>query len=93
VVRIGSKAERQSSMRIQVRLYASLQRFMPGERDSASFQDMELDEGTTVAEFLHALHVPADTVKLIFLNGIRAEADQILKEGDRLGVFPPVAGG
>jgi len=80
-------------MRIQVRLYASLERFMPGEKDRSSFYDMEVDEGTTAGEFLHALHVPAETVKLIFLNGIHAQADQILKEGDRLGVFPPVAGG
>ena len=80
-------------MRIQVRLYASLQRFMPSERDSSSFHDMEVDEGTTVGGFLHALRVPAETVKLIFLNGIHAQTDQILKEGDRLGVFPPVAGG
>lgn len=80
-------------MRIQVRLYASLERYLPGERASSSFHDMEVDEGTSVGEFLHALHVPAETVKLIFLNGIHAQADQILKEGDRLGVFPPVAGG
>jgi molybdopterin converting factor small subunit len=46
-----------------------------------------------VGECLRALQVPADTVKLIFLNGIHAQADQILKEGDRVGVFPPVAGG
>jgi sulfur carrier protein ThiS len=92
-MRIGLKRERQSSMRIQVRLYASLERFMPGEKDRSSFHDMEVDEGTTAGEFLHALHVPAETVKLIFLNGIHAQADQILKEGDRLGVFPPVAGG
>jgi molybdopterin synthase sulfur carrier subunit len=92
-MRIGLKRERQSSMRIQVRLYASLQRFMPGERDSSSFHDMEVEEGTTVGAFLQALDVPAETVKLIFLNGIHAHADQILKEGDRLGVFPPVAGG
>jgi sulfur-carrier protein len=92
-MRIELRGERQSSMRIQVRLYASLQRFMPAERDSSSFHDMEVDEGTTVAGVMHALHVPAETVKLIFLNGIHAQTDQILKEGDRLGIFPPVAGG
>ena len=80
-------------MRIQVRFYASLERYLPGERDSRSFRHMEVNEGSTVGEFLEALQVPADTVKLIFLNGVHAEPDQILKEGDRLGVFPPVAGG
>jgi molybdopterin synthase sulfur carrier subunit len=92
-MRIEIRGERQSSMRIQVRLYASLQRFMPAERDSSSLHDVEVDEGVTVGEVLHALHVPAETVKLIFLNGIHAQTYQTLKEGDRLGVFPPVAGG
>jgi molybdopterin converting factor small subunit len=92
-MRIEIRGERQSFMRIQVRLYASLQRFMPGKRDGSSFHDMEVDEGVTVGEVLHALHVPAETVKIMFLNGIHAQTDQTLKEGDRLGVFPPVAGG
>jgi molybdopterin converting factor small subunit len=80
-------------MRIQVKLYASLECYMPGERGSTSFRYVEVAEGTTVGEFLHMIHVPADTVKLIFLNGIHAQMDQALQEGDRLGVFPPVAGG
>jgi molybdopterin converting factor small subunit len=37
--------------------------------------------------------VPLETVKLIFLNGIHAKDNEVLKDGDRLGVFPPVAGG
>ena len=80
-------------MRIQVRLYASLGRYLPGERGGSSFHEMEVQEGTTVGDFLQSLQVPADTVKLIFLNGIHAKTDQILKNGDRLGIFPPVAGG
>jgi molybdopterin converting factor small subunit len=27
------------------------------------------------------------------LNGIHAQGDEVLKEGDRVGAFPPVAGG
>ena len=80
-------------MRIHVRLYASLERYTPFEKDRSSFHEMEVDEGTTVGQLLQTLRVPADTVKLIFLNGVHANADHILREGDRLGVFPPVAGG
>jgi sulfur-carrier protein len=80
-------------MRIYVRLYASLERYMPVEKECSSFHGMEVEEGTTVGEFLRTLLVPVDTVKLIFLNGIHAEVGQVLREGDRLGIFPPVAGG
>jgi molybdopterin converting factor small subunit len=34
-----------------------------------------------------------DKVKIIFLNGIHASGEETLREGDRVGVFPPVAGG
>jgi molybdopterin converting factor small subunit len=54
---------------------------------------LEVAEGTTVKALLENLRVPLETVKLIFLNGIHARENEVLKEGDRLGVFPPVAGG
>jgi molybdopterin converting factor small subunit len=50
-------------------------------------------EGTTIKALLENLEVPLETVKLIFVNGVHAKDDDVLKEGDRLGVFPPVAGG
>jgi len=80
-------------MQIHVRLYASLERYMPVQKEGNSFREVEVDEGSTVEQLLQALHVPAVAVKLIFVNGIHAQIDRILKEGDRLGVFPPVAGG
>jgi len=44
-------------------------------------------------EILKRLDVPLDKVKVIFLNGVHGKGEEILKEGDRVGVFPPVAGG
>jgi sulfur carrier protein ThiS len=54
---------------------------------------LELAEGTTIKALLENLKVPFDTVKLIFVNGVHAKGDEVLKDGDRLGVFPAVAGG
>jgi sulfur carrier protein ThiS len=54
---------------------------------------MEVSEGTTIQNLLEALKVPRERVKLVFLNGVHANDDDILKEGDRVGVFPAVAGG
>jgi molybdopterin converting factor small subunit len=90
---IGCGDERQPHMRIELKLYASLERYIPATREGTSFRYMEVEEGTTVGRFLQMLQIPADTVKLIFLNGVHAQMDQVLKEGDRVGVFPPVAGG
>ncbi len=79
-------------MKIELKLYASLRCHMPEETGGNPCM-LEVDEGTSVGEFLEHLKVPDDAVKIIFLNGVQAEGNEILKEGDRLGVFPPVAGG
>ena len=79
-------------MKIELYFYASLARYMPdasGERSCV----MEIKQGITVGELLDDLNVPDDAIKLIFLNGLHAKGDEILKDGDRVGVFPPVAGG
>ena len=79
-------------MKIELRLFASLARYLPDKSDGRSFI-AEADEGTTVKDILERMGVPLGEVKLIFLNGIRSEMGSSLKDGDRLGVFPPVAGG
>ena len=78
-------------MKIQLNLYASLSKFMP--EDARSGHGLELGGGTTVRAVLERFGVPLETVKMIFINGRHAGMDTVLEEGDRLGVFPPVAGG
>jgi molybdopterin converting factor small subunit len=79
-------------MKIEVRLFASLARFMPDKNIKKPYA-MDVQNGATIADIFNLLNVPEDSVKLIFLNGIRATSDQALKEGDRLGVFPALGGG
>jgi len=79
-------------MKIELKLYASLASHMPEKADGNPYM-MEVTEGTTIGKFLEQLKVPVEAVKIIFLNGIHAKGDEVLKEGDRVGVFPPVAGG
>jgi len=74
-------------------LFASLARYMPDKISSHGHRVMETADGTTIVEILKRLDVPLDKVKVIFLNGVHAKGEEILKEGDRVGVFPPVAGG
>ena len=80
-------------MKIELKLYASLGKYMPQVQLEKKPGYLEIQEGTTVKALLEELKVPLETVKLIFVNGVHAKDDDVLKEGDRLGVFPPVAGG
>jgi sulfur-carrier protein len=80
-----------SMMKIEFRLYASLARYMPEPwRNSPT---VEIREGATVKELLESIEVPLEAVKVIFVNGLHATAGEVLRDGDRVGVFPPVAGG
>jgi molybdopterin synthase sulfur carrier subunit len=79
-------------MEIQLNLYASLNRYLP-DNDRRRSRMLKIREGTRVRDLLGQLKIPMDVVKIIFVNGVHASGETILKHGDRLGVFPPVAGG
>jgi len=78
-------------MKIELRLYASLSRYMPERWKSSPV--VEIPKNMTVKELLESMEVPLGAVKVIFINGVQAGAGDLLRDGDRVGVFPPVAGG
>jgi molybdopterin converting factor small subunit len=80
-------------MKIELKLYASLGKYMPQAPLEKKPGYLEIQEGITIKALLEELKVPLETVKLLFVNGVHAKDNDILKDGDRLGVFPPVAGG
>ncbi len=80
-------------MKIELRLFASLARYTPDKPGSLDNCIMEIAEGSTIIDILRRLEVPLDKVRVIFLNGLHVTGDEVLKEGDRVGLFPPVAGG
>lgn len=79
-------------MKIELRLYASLGQYLPEKKEGSSC-NVEVDPGTTIRELLLRFHIPSEMRKIIFLNGTHAQGDEVLKDGDRVGAFPPVAGG
>ncbi len=79
-------------MKVIVKLYASLSSLMP-EGASGDGVVIDVKDGLRVNELLRELNVPEKSIKIVFLNGVHAKGDEVLKEGDRVGVFPPVAGG
>lgn len=79
-------------MNLEVCLYASLAAHLPDRADGNSCV-MEVEDGSTVEALLTRLNVPLHAAKIIFLNGTHAQLGTSLKEGDRLAVFPPIAGG
>jgi molybdopterin converting factor small subunit len=79
-------------MKVELNLFASLAGYLPDKAKGTSCT-VEIVEGATIRQLLEPLKMPAKAVKMIFLNGVHANGDETLKDGDRVGVFPPVAGG
>ncbi|MBN2405932.1 MAG: MoaD/ThiS family protein [Coriobacteriia bacterium] len=83
-------------MRIQLALFASLSQYLPeadnGNRLSAHAQLIDLPDGSTVGQVIAALGLP-DEPRIVFVNNRHAPESHVLQEGERLAVFPPVAGG
>jgi sulfur carrier protein ThiS len=79
-------------MKIEVHLYATLTRYIPEDVRNED-RSIEVPDGVTIEEVLETLKVPLDHVKLVFVDGVRANLKSELKPGSRLGVFPPVGGG
>ena len=79
-------------MRIRLKLFAGLRALDP-QGGSRGGGELELPEGSTVAQVLGRVKVPLDEAKIVLVNGLHAKPETILREGDRLSVFPPVGGG
>jgi sulfur carrier protein ThiS len=79
-------------MNVDVALFAYLADYQPdgaGGRHARAFQ---LDDGTLIADVIKMLRLP-DQPRIVFVNGRHAPEDRELADGDRLAIFPPIAGG
>jgi molybdopterin synthase sulfur carrier subunit len=77
---------------VHVRLFATLRRHYP-HLGIGEAMPVELPEGTTVGQMLDHLRLPADEVKVVFVNNVVRGGEHVLSDGDEAGVFPPVGGG
>jgi molybdopterin converting factor small subunit len=79
-------------MNVTLFLSAHLRDYVPGF-DPGTGLSVPVEEGSTVRELALRLGIPMEKVKLIFVDGLHASWDRRLKGGERINLFPPVAGG
>ncbi len=79
-------------MKVDVALFAYLSDCQPDGLGGRHARAFDLVEGTTVAHVIADLALP-DQPRIVFVNNRHAAEDSTLHEGDRLAIFPPVAGG
>jgi len=74
-------------MKIEVKCFATLAHRAPAGGM------LEVEAGTSVGSIISLLGIPADEVKIRFVNGVHVNDEALVSEGDRVGLFPAVGGG
>lgn len=84
-------------MNIVFKLYASLTPYLPAEARVENKVALELPEGSCVAQVIEPYGLPQKLVHLVLVNGVYVPPEQrlshVLKDGDVLAIWPPIAGG
>jgi molybdopterin converting factor small subunit len=79
-------------MKIEVALFATLTKYLPpGAQNRRAV--IEVKDGSTIRDVLSQLGVPAEFPNILLVNGRQAPENSVLKDGETLSVFPPLAGG
>lgn len=84
-------------MKIVFKLFATLQDFLPAEAQRTSAVTIEVDEGTPITRIIERYGVPRAMCHLVLVDGFYIPPaqwdDRVLRDGETLAIWPPVAGG
>lgn len=79
-------------IKVEANLYAALRKYYP-KAPLGKPLPLEVEECTTLTCLLKQLGIPEREVQFIFVNNVQRNLSYILQLGDKLGIFPPIAGG
>ncbi|MDP1654217.1 MAG: MoaD/ThiS family protein [Rhodocyclaceae bacterium] len=84
-------------MKITLKLFAMLQDYLPLEARKHNALALDLEEGTTIHQMIERFGLPQKSCHLVLVNGNfvppAERAARILRDGETLAIWPPIAGG
>ena len=84
-------------MKITFKLYAGLTEYLPAPARASNHMSLELEEGTPIAKVIEPFGLPQKQVHLVLVNGVyvapQERLSHVMKDGDVLAIWPPIAGG
>ena len=75
-----------------MRLYGSLKRYSVQLRKGEALK-LSLNRGATLQNLYRRMKIPVDDIKIVLVNGRSQNKDYLISDGDRIALFPPIAGG
>lgn len=79
-------------MKVEVRLFSGLEECVPGTKFGQPIL-VEITDHFNGRALLEVLDIPEKMVFTILVNGVHKNPDEMLSDGDRVAIFPPVGGG
>ena len=79
-------------MRIRVKLHGTLRKYLP-TGTSENVVQLDVTDGATVADVVSRLAIPSNHAKMMVSGNDQLEPTSVLRDGQELNLFPPLAGG
>lgn len=77
--------------KVELRLFGHLREYLSIQGQPGV--QMEMPDGSSIQDLIEKLGIPPSDPKIVLVNGLHAPKEQLLQEGDRVSIFPPIAGG
>ena len=79
---------------VSVKIHHGFKRFLSAGLKTGDPFDISVEDNTTVGDLLRdTVKLPSDMPKMILINGLHSKEQQTLKDGDKVSLFMPMAGG
>ncbi len=80
-------------MIVEIKVFSTLKRYVAKSDMLVGDNKWEMPEGITARELGKTLKIPDKEIKIILINGRKADDNRVLNEGDSVYIFPLLMGG
>ena len=84
-------------MNVTLKLYATLTDYLPAEARTTNALQIELAPQTTIDALIRDSRLPQKLCHLVLVDGLfvppSERSSRVLKDGETLAIWPPIAGG
>ena len=79
---------------VTIKIHHGFKKFLPAGMKTGDPFEVSVEDNTAVGDLVRdKIKLPLDMPKMILINGLHSKDQQSLKDGDKVSLFMPMAGG
>jgi len=79
---------------VTIKIHHGFKKLLPAGMKTGDPFEVSVEDNTAVGDLVRdKIKLPADMPKMILINGLHSKEQQTLKDGDKVSLFMPMAGG